>query len=401
MAHRLCPWKALLRMRRRSVLFLKHAAQMMLEGKISNPNKPRSIRAPMPWYDRPILDRLMGVGKTPYSSPAEISADLHASANRPTEITSMMRLGQMLFTGMLLSPIILAILLLSRYYLDIKPTLQLTHQVRRADRMVEWFGDKKNIPIFKQYLLDNPDERKYVGHTTLVDMLATPPISLIRPISRDRMIMAACRSKIKKQLVIDLDQLKRLRNQLSLPAFLPQIAALEMLASPSNLNDRNRDPFGVQGLAEDLKLTLRHADDPQNQQEEVLPLVQKLTPFQLACIPIGTWFIVWIVWSMVTRGGISLKLMGIDLQQSQGKRAGPLRCGWRSLLVWLPFFSLILFSVWVQAATTAKGQHTGLWVYWIPWWLGLIYLAACAMCTLIWPSRGLHDRLSGVYLMPR
>ncbi|HQR07053.1 MAG TPA: protein kinase [Gemmatales bacterium] len=385
----------------RSVLFLKQAAQLMLEGKISNPQKPRPIAAPMPWYDRPILDRLVGIGNTLYTNPGEIAKDLHASANRPTEVTSMMRLGQMLFTGLLLSPIILAILLLSRYYLEIKPTLQLTHQVRRAERMVEWFGDKKNIPLFKQYLLDNPEEARYVSKATLVELLASPPISLIRPVSRDRFMMAACKGKIKQQLTHDVEQLQQLRNQLSLPAFLPQLAALEMLASPSKTTERNRELFGVQGLPEDIKLTLRHAVDPQHQQEEVLPLVQKLTPFQLACIPIGTWLIVWIVWSMVTRGGISLKFMGIDLQQSQGKRAGPLRCGWRSLLVWLPFFTLILFSVWVQAATTSRGHQTGLWVYWIPWWLGLIYLAACAMCTLIWPKRGLHDRLSGVYLMPR
>jgi len=140
----------------RSVLFLKQAAQLMLEGKITNPKKPRSIRASMPWYDRPILDRLVGLGKTPYTTPAEIATDLHATANRPTEVTSMMRLGQILFTGVLLSPIILAILVFSRYYLEIKPTLQLTHQVRRADRMAEWFADKKNIPLFKQFCLENP-----------------------------------------------------------------------------------------------------------------------------------------------------------------------------------------------------------------------------------------------------
>jgi len=46
------------------------------------------------------------------------------------------------------------------------------------------------------------------------------------------------------------------------------------------------------------------------------------------------------------------QLMGIDLQQWQGKRAGPLRCGWRSFIVWAPFFSLILISVWVQNASS-------------------------------------------------
>jgi hypothetical protein len=385
----------------RSVKFLKQAAQLMLEGKLINPKKPRPIRAPMPWYDRPILDRLVGAGKSLYTSPGEIAGDLHANANRPTEVTSMMRLGQMLFTALLLSPIILAILVLGRYYVEIKPTLQLTHQVRRADRMIEWFGDRKNIPIFKQFCLENPVEGHFLSKAALFDILANPSLGLMQPNTRDRLMMSACQGHIMKQRADDLAQLGQLRNQISFAAIVPQFLALEMLGSPAKTNDRQLDLFGKQGLTEDLKGSLRHALDPQHHDAEVLPLVQKLTAFQLAFITIGSWCVVWILWSMVTRGGLSLKLMGIDLQQAQGQRAGPLRCGWRSTIVWLPFFALILVSVWVQDAGKTWEQQSGLWVYWIPWWLALIYLAACALFTLIWPRRGLQDRLSGVFLMPR
>jgi len=214
-------------------------------------------------------------------------------------------------------------------------------------------------------------------------------------------MMAVCLGRIKKQRVDDHAHLGNLRNQLSFVAIVPQLLALEMLTKPSKTNDRTNEPFGIPGLSEDLENTLHHAFVPHQHQEESLPLVQRFTPFQLACITIASWFVVWVVWSMITRGGISLKLMGIDLQQSQGKRAGPFRCGWRTMLVWTPFFALILISVWLQNATNAGGHQTGPWLYWIPWWLALIYLAAAGLFTLIWPRRGLQDRLSGVYLMPR
>lgn len=385
----------------RSIQFLKQAAQLMLEGQISNPKKSRPIHAPMPWYDRPILDRLMGMSQSPYKTPGEIAGDLQATSNRPTEVTSMMRLGQMLFSCVLLSPIILAVLVLGRYYVEIKPTLQLTHQVRRADRMIDWFGDTANTPLFKQFCLENPTENHYMGQAALVDLLASPSIGMLKPATRDQFMMAACQGQLKKQRTSDFAKLGRLRNQLSFAAIVPQFLALEMLTSPSKAGDRKDDLFGKQRLAEDLKSTLRHAFDPHHQEGETLPLVQKLTAFQLACITIGSWCVVWILWSMVTRGGLSIKLMGIDLQQSFGQRAGPLRCGWRSMIIWLPFFTLILLSVWVQDAGIVWHQQSTLWIYWIPWWLALIYLAACGLFTLIWPQRGLHDRLSGVYLMPR
>ena len=153
---------------------------------------------------------------------------------------------------------------------------------------------------------------------------------------------------------------------------------------------------------EDLKLTLQHAMSPRQLDEEVLPLVQQLTPFQLAAITIGLWLALWVVWSMVTRGGLSLKLMGIELQNRRGQPAEWWRCGWRSILIWAPFFGLILASVWIQDITKNWGPDgRPMWLYWIPWWLALIYLAGIGVVALLRPQRGLQDRMAGIYLVPR
>jgi hypothetical protein len=89
--------------------------------------------------------------------------------------------------------------------------------------------------------------------------------------------------------------------------------------------------------------------------------------------------------------------MGIDLRTRKGRLAGPLRCAWRTLLLWVPFFTLLLLSIYIEESNRLNRP----WVQWSLWWLAVIYLAGCALCGLIWPKRGLHDRLSGVYAVPR
>lgn len=386
----------------RSVQFLRQAAQFMLEGRLSQDKRPRPIQAPLPAFDRPLLNRLSGTTSIPYTSPEEVAEDLRKTKERPAEVTSMMRLGQLLIAGILLSPILLAILVVGRYFSEIKPTLKLTHQVRRADRYIEWFSDSKNIPLFKQFLRENVFESSLIRQAALLEFASSSPLQLFSPATRDRLLMSACQGWLIRQQQSDREKLQALRNQLSLAAILPQLAAVEIMANASSSKIRNtrgeRDPV----LVQELQRTLRHALAPKPLDEEVLPLVNRLTAWQLALVTILPWFVLWVLWSMISRGGISFKLMGIDLQNHAGKRAGMFQCGWRSFLIWLPFFALIIASVWIQDATLDKEHESAVWwIYWIPWWLALIYLAAGAVYTLIWPQRSVYDRLAGVFLVPR
>lgn len=386
----------------KSVIFLKQAAQLMLEGKLTNPASKRSIRAPIPEFDRMTLDRLTGTAGEPFHHPGEVATSLRRTASRPATVTTMMRLGQLLFFGIVLSPIILAILVLGRYYGEIKPTLQLTHQVRRAERMLEWLGDSRNAPIFRQFQREHPRETDSIRQSPLLEFLSDPALRLAPVSIRDRVMMTSCQRAIKKQNDEDILRLGNLQNRLSMAAIVPQLLAVELIPARASSKPNTNRPLNDQGAQDDLLACLRHVLNPQDTKEVELPLVQRLTTFQLAAITIGSWLIVWVIWSMISRGGISLRLMGIDLQSARGKRAGPFRCGWRTALVWLPFFGLILASVWIQELTQGPDNAAGAsWVFWTPWWLALIYLAVCGVCALIWPQRGLHDRLSGVYLVPR
>ncbi|HMO35196.1 MAG TPA: RDD family protein, partial [Gemmatales bacterium] len=373
--------------------FLRRAAQVMLEGKYT-PEEKRTIHAPIPFFDRPCVNRLMGTQSPPYTTPAQVATDLRRTSHRPAEVTSMSRLGQILFNGVLLSPIVLAILLVGRYYSEILPTLQLTHQVRRADRYLNWFSDSSNLQEFRTFLQKYPEDLQVLRQSTLLDVLAHPGVQVIDRDTPDRLRMATCLGWIKKQRAADLRKLNKLSSQLSIAAFLPQLAAVELLSSSNQHFEQLHD--------DELYKTLLHAMRPHQTEGELLPFMQHLSPWQLAGLTIGIWLTIWIVWSMIFRGGISLKLMGIDLQNRRGELAERWRCGWRTFLIWSPFLGLILASVWIQEySKNLDADSRSKWFYWVPWWLALIYLAGVGVIALIRPTRGIHDKLAGVYLLPR
>ncbi|HQR44069.1 MAG TPA: hypothetical protein PLX97_15345, partial [Gemmatales bacterium] len=239
----------------RSVQFLKEAAQLMLEGKVTSGTLNRSLRSPMPWYERPILDRLTGKIQPPFTTPRQVADALRENAHRPTEVTSMMRLGHMLLYGLLVGPILLAILVIGRYYSEIKPNLQLTHQVRRADRCIAWMNDPTNLPAFKEYLASHPQERRLIQGTAFVELMAAPGVSLISKEQRDRFLMATCQGWMKKQHLKDTTRLNILSNQMSLAAMLPQLAAVELMTSTKSLNAAKAEKLAN----EELHLALQHA----------------------------------------------------------------------------------------------------------------------------------------------
>jgi hypothetical protein len=396
----------------RAMKFLRQTARFMLEGKRSKDNQPRPIQAPVPIHDRPIADRLAGI-RDAYSNPAELVKDLKTSLTQPCEITLSARLGQILLHSALLSPILLAILLLGRYYHEIQPTLRYTHQVRRADRVIDWLNDPANHAEFAQFIRRHPQELELFPAWKAIDMILALEDAARRRPERlalkdpfERLTTVHYLNKIKERRDKDAHELDALTKQLSVAAMLPTMVAIELMPTPKDrplaiVPPRPGAP-PASSFDETLITTIRHAFDSRDVTDERMPIIQNRTAFQLAALVVGSWFFVWVFWAALTRGGISLRLMGIDLQTRRGQPAGPLRCGYRSFLVWLPFFSLLFFSVVMQDYFRGKEQSAAyLWLHWTPWWLAVIYLAGCALSALVHPQRGSHDRLAGVYLMPK
>lgn len=119
------------------------------------------------------------------------------------------------------------------------------------------------------------------------------------------------------------------------------------------------------------------------------------------------WGALWVVWAFLFRGGISYRLAGIALVRGNGRPALRVLCAWRSLLVWAPLCLLFVTALWADDAIWthwSAGASPGWWRLWLPellWWSGILLLGSYVALAMWRPARCVHDRLSGVYLVPR
>jgi len=114
------------------------------------------------------------------------------------------------------------------------------------------------------------------------------------------------------------------------------------------------------------------------------------------CLAILVWPFVWAATTFLLRGGLSNWLTGILLVGAAGGRPGRRQCAARTLLVWLPVALLLCASVVVRAQMPAAvTAYRGLW------WAAAMLLPAYVAMALIDPERGPHDRLLGLWLVPR
>lgn len=118
------------------------------------------------------------------------------------------------------------------------------------------------------------------------------------------------------------------------------------------------------------------------------PLTQGLTMHVLG------WPLVWTLWAFLSGGGLTLPLMGILLVRDDGRTASRLRCAWRAVLVWTPVVALVLVNLWVIEPDRA-------WVHQALFWSALGLLPSYLVLALFFPTRSLHDRLAGTYLVPK
>ena len=78
----------------------------------------------------------------------------------------------------------------------------------------------------------------------------------------------------------------------------------------------------------------------------------------------------------------------------------------RALVIWLPVFSLLAGSIWLDAwywMSMPMGVPDPL-LWWVScglWYGGVLLMPLYALLAIQFPLRGLHDWLVGTYLVPR
>ncbi|MFO0843777.1 MAG: hypothetical protein U0797_15510 [Gemmataceae bacterium] len=121
------------------------------------------------------------------------------------------------------------------------------------------------------------------------------------------------------------------------------------------------------------------------------------------------WPAFWAAWSFAMRGGLAPRLAGIALVGADGRPAARWRCAWRTLMVWLPVTLLLLAALYLDVWRVSSSRdgwgvdevRFAGWLAWHLWWAALGLVGAYIFVAIVWPNRGPHDRLSGVYPVPR
>jgi hypothetical protein len=111
---------------------------------------------------------------------------------------------------------------------------------------------------------------------------------------------------------------------------------------------------------------------------------------------IAVWPAMWVAWAFLTRGGLTLPLLGIAVVGADGRPARRRRCAERAVVVWLPVTVLIAASVLLQKYAPAAPA-----VPFVLWLAALALLGGYVALAVAFPRRAPHDRLCGTYLVPR
>ena len=118
-----------------------------------------------------------------------------------------------------------------------------------------------------------------------------------------------------------------------------------------------------------------------------------LTPWDLhfvLAVPL-----LWAASAILMRGGLSYPLAGLSLVRGDGRVASRLACGLRACLVWGP--PLVLFA---GAHHLEHRSPDAVMLAWSSWIAGVLLLVGYVPLALWLPSRGPHDRLSGIVVVP-
>jgi eukaryotic-like serine/threonine-protein kinase len=358
----------------RALLLLRNLVRLSLEGR-EGAGSAAPLQAPLPGHAARRINRLLGV-EAPYATVEEFHADMESVRDRPAEVTRPRRGMHLTIQGVALACGLLFML----------ASVPLGMYVAFVDRLLLGFQG--------QLVLAELERNRPRAAANLVGqadpwgaLVATGPL-----VDEDLLRPAVDRFERERQLMLQSASWFMLRGHEIVQRGIKKGLAdrLRQLPIPDGLTP-------AQVLAQKLE-DLRQ--EPLNDGEDVLATT----------LVISFWPALWIAWAFLMRGGLSYRLAGIALVQKDGRPAARWRCAWRALLVWLPVVLLLLASDHLEfrrltllAADEARALPELAWLAWLAWltwWLALGLLPLYCWVAQRSPGRGLHDRLSGIDLVP-
>ena len=329
---------------------LRQAAATLLEGGPRGPSETGPVRAPVPRHAARLLGRLFGGAAT---SPAEVAAELAATRGRPARVTRGGRAIQLAIQTGTLAVGLTVMFAASGLYsailaLESPEYLDRARRLRSADRVLD--------------LMATPDG--------LAELRAEP--AFLEVAGADPSFPGRLSDAVA-------------REGATLRAALPGLNPAEeyVLRRAADGSGGSTDP-SVRDAIELSRL-------PDGGPPPSLP-----RRWARLCLAILAWPIVWAAAAFAFRGGLSNLLTGVRLVRAAGGPPRRGQCAARTLVVWMPVALLLCASVVVRAhAPEAATAYRGLW------WTAAMLLPAYLAVALIDPERGPHDRLVGLWLVPR
>jgi hypothetical protein len=348
----------------RSMHLLRDVAARLLEGEARAAEKRRYLKAPMPRYARACLDRLFP-GPRCCEGLREFRDELRQVLNRPAEVSHARRFAHLCVLGLLMLFSIgwlLVFAVTAPYYMEL-------YAVRTpSERLLDTF------------------ETMHQGNLAR----AAQPDPTIRDVAQaqlaeDEQLLAELRQHVERErehFEARLDRSFVLHDQLRM-----QEKILKSVPPPAP------DP----GIRQHVKWVLESPPD----------VAKEAAIFQWLCVLAGP--LTWIGWAFAARGGLSLRLLRLELVRSDGRPAARWQCLLRALLFWAP-----IVVAW-GAAISLDQTYWSRWydpefraMYsWIPaltWvlWAGGLLLLVGYFIRAVWkPQRSWHDQITGTWVMPR
>jgi hypothetical protein len=365
-----------------AITFLARAAIFMLEGEPRTDEKKRiSIRAPLPRFALPCLDRLVGVGPERYASIEDVQADLRSIRDNPPEVTSSHR-------GTHLSLLSLALIVPIMVLFLAPAVLLLLLRIHTLDR-------------FSDQVVEGERRLNELHGESLISLFQLDPIGGVVQISSDAGTLAAFNSKIAEYRTLE-----RKAQQTSgwLVTKLRPYGVITqhiLYREVGELGDIRNDVKTALGMGVPVVISGRISSSRDPTDHFLFPFIW-IAEFLLG------WLVFRAFWAFMWRGGVTLRMAGVTLLRANGLNVRRLQCSFRAFLVWAPVVALLLmwaclalwrYSHWAIGATDDL-RWAG-WLSWLCWGLGLALLPAYIGMALRSPSRTILDRLSGSYAMPR
>jgi hypothetical protein len=362
----------------RGLRLLRQTATLALEGR-ARPDETnlRPVRAVVPVHARALLARLTG-GVKGYERIGELRADLAATQRLPVQATPALRALHVAILTFFLA-VGLANLCLWGRLGAVAQLVTLEVSLLQSDALLRSLEEEQ----WRQDLLNQMPEEH---------LLRRQP--------------SAYRSLLQAQQTRDRAELELRWQYLDPVGRLGATEARRRLVRadlPVQYRRLSSEPFAVQViqarsgapavLVVDLPGLKRAAARAGGDEGENGPawLLAAVCFANLLFFPL-----LWVGWSFVARGGISLRLAGLALVRRGGQDARRWQCAWRTLLVWLPAVAFLGAVLVLDLYSPEQGRLCVVLEL-----LAVTWIVGAAMAAVCFPRREPHDWLAGTYVVAR